>query len=176
MFVKEKCIYLGKITRTHGIHGQLVLMSDLPLDTANTKEPILVNIDGGLVPFYLHKGDDGLRYRDHQSYLIHFDHIDTKDSAEKYCGCETYLLSFPIKNIDDATLTPELFRGFSIYNENEEFVGTIEEIVNYSGNTLACILIDEKEVLIPFTDSHIIAWDIDKHRIQLQIADGLLEI
>ncbi|PVX50689.1 16S rRNA processing protein RimM [Balneicella halophila] len=175
MFVKEKCFYLGKIIRSHGIHGHLVLASSIPLDTANTKEPFLVDIDGGLVPFYLHK-KEGLKDRDHQSYLIRFDHASTKDDAEKYIGSDVYLEHTPF--VDESCEKPNLniFRGFEIFSEDNKLVGTVLDIVDYSGNTLVNIHSKNGELLLPFTEEHIVDWDLDNKKIILRIAKGLLDI
>lgn len=175
MFAKENCIFLGTITRTHGIHGQLVLASELPLSKADIEEPILVDIDGGLVPFYLN--NSGFRARDHQSYLICFDHTNNREQAEKYVNSATYLLTPPFVEADNLPKQePALLKNYTIHNERNEYLGKVDEVLDFSGNILLRTFINEKEVLLPFTEAHIINWDSSKRSIQLQIPDGLLEL
>ncbi len=176
MFVKEDCIYLGRIVRTHGIHGQLVLATELSLTEENKEEPILVDIDGGLVPFFLKK-DTGLKVRDTQSYLIAFDHITNKEDAERYINCETYLLTLPTTITDEEFPTETAYlKNYSLYDAKNNFVGKIDEVIDFSGNTLVRLFIDNEEVLIPFTEDHILDWDNSERKIQLSIPKGLLEI
>lgn len=176
MFVKESCIYLGKIIRTHGIHGQLVVATKLSFNMENIKEPILVELDGGLVPFYL-ASPEGVRFRDHQSYLIRFDHVEKKEQAAKYVGCELYLL-FPPDDIEEDSLLsePSLLKHFSIYDDNNSYLGKVNDVLDFSGNTLLSVYIKDKEVLLPFTEAHILSWDTTERKIQLYIPEGLLEI
>lgn len=175
MFVKESCIYLGKIIRTHGIHGQLVVTTKLSLNMENIKEPILVELDGGLVPFYL-ATKEGVRFRDHQSYLIRFDHITNKEQAEQYIGCETYLLSLPNVEKESLALTPSLLKHFSIYDDANQYIGKVDDTLDFSGNILLRVFIEDREVLLPFTEAHILSWDTAERKIQLHIPKGLLEI
>ncbi len=174
MFVKKECIYLGKITRTHGIHGQMVLATELTLATHKQEEPILVELDGGLVPFYLDKSE--LKQRDHQSYLIKFDHISTREQAEKYVNAETYLLSHPRPGKDKFPTEKALLKNFSIYDASNVFVGKVNDVLDFSGNTLFQLFIEDKEVLLPFTESHILDWNSEERKIKLQIPEGLLDL
>lgn len=177
MFVKKECIYLGKIIRTHGIHGDLVLATELTLDAKNKEEPILIELDGGLVPFYLAQ-KEGLRIRDHQSYLIRFDHTENKEQAEPYVGVETYLLTFPNHKSSETSLPkePSLLKGYSIYDENNKHIGEVDDVLDFSGNILIRIFIQDKEILLPFTEDHIINWHSEQRTIQLHIPEGLLNL
>ncbi len=176
MFVKEDCIYLGRIIRTHGIHGQLVLATELSLSSENIEEPILVDIDGGLVPFYLQK-EGGLKNRYTQSYLITFDHIATKEEAEVYVNCEAYLLTLPKSIVEEKFPTETAFlKNYDVYDATNAFVGKVDEVVDFSGNVLLRLFIDNEEVLLPFTEDHILSWDNENRKIQLSIPEGLLEI
>ncbi len=172
--MKEECIYLGKITRTHGIHGQLVLVTELTLEAHKQEEPILVEIDGGLVPFYLDKNE--VKQRDHQSYLIKFDHISTKEEAERYINTETYLLSYSGLQNDKLPTEKALLKDYSLYDADNVFVGKINDVLDFSGNILLQLFIENRELLLPFTESHILDWNNEERKIRLQIPEGLLNL
>ncbi len=172
MFVKENCIHLGHIGRTHGIHGQLILISEIPLPNNIIKEPFLVDIDGGLVPFYL----ESLKNRDQQSYLIKFDHISDKEQAEQYVTCEVYILSLPALEDGKTNKKVSSIKNYLIYDEQENFIGKIDEILDFSGNTLVRLFVEEKEIMLPFTESHILDWNDKTRKIKLRIPDGLLNL
>lgn len=175
MFVKEKCFFLGKIVRTHSFHGQLVLATNLSLTAKVLKEPILVELDGGLVPFYL-DAEKGLRRRDHQSYFIHLDHIDNKEQAMLYVGCDVYLEKLPTEEKEELLKEPAFFEGLAIYNEHNEYLGDVIEVLDFSGNTLANVSIQGEAVLLPFTEHHILSVDMDKRKVKLHIPEGLLDM
>ncbi len=174
MFIKEECIYLGKITRTHGIRGQMILATELTLEAHKQEEPILVEIDGGLVPFYLEK--DEVKQRDHQSYLIKFDHVSTKEEAERYINTETYLLSYSGLQNNEFPTEKALLKNYSLYDADDVFVGKINDVLDFSGNILLQLFIKDKELLLPFTESHILDWDNEERKIKLQIPKGLLDL
>ncbi len=171
MFVKEDCINIGRVVRAHGIHGQLVLASEVSLPDEITKEPFLLEIDGGLVPFYL----ESLKNRDHQSYLIKFDHLNSKEEAEQYINCEVYLLSLPDSG-DTLPKEASLLKNYSLYDEQENFVGKIDDVLDFSGNILARLFIEKKEILLPFTEEHILDWNNEERKIKLHIPEGLLDL
>lgn len=175
MFVKSDCIHIGKIVRTHGIHGHLVLVSNVNLTEKQGKEAILLDIDGGLVPFFVRK-ENGIKERDHQSYFLHFDHIENKEMADKYVGLDVYLTSYESPQ-EVKELPPEsVLKGYKIYNQSKEYIGEVQDIIDYSGNVLLSVISNEDEYLIPFTEDHIISWDTEKRSITITISEGLLEI
>lgn len=174
MFVKKECFYLGKILRTHGIHGQMVIESQLPFTKQMKKEPLLVDIDGGLVPFFL--SEESMKSRDHQSYFIHFDHICSKEEAERYIGCELYLLHYEAPQEKDDTTKSNELKDYALYDESNTFLGKIVEVLDYSGNILFRLTNNEQEILIPFIKENILLWDNEKHSIQMLLPEGLLDL
>ena len=53
---KEDCYFLGKITRTHGLHGNVFLKLDTDQPEMYSKlGAIFVDINGLLVPFFIAK-------------------------------------------------------------------------------------------------------------------------
>jgi len=53
---KEDCYFLGKITRKHGLSGNLILKLDTDQPEIYKKlESIFVEINGLLVPFFIEK-------------------------------------------------------------------------------------------------------------------------
>lgn len=175
MFVKSDCIHIGKIVRTHGIHGHLILVSNVNLTEKQKEEPILVDIDGGLVPFFVRK-ENGIKERDHQSYFLHFDHIENKEMADKYVGLDIYLTSYESPQEIKELPTESMLKGYKIYNQSEEYIGEVQDIIDYSGNVLLSVISKGSEHLLPFTEDHIISWNAEKKSIVITIPDGLLEI
>lgn len=176
MFTKSDCILIGKIIRTHGVNGHLILASNVNLSENQEKEPILIDIDGGLVPFFVHK-KEGIKERNHQSYFLHFDHINNKEMAEKYIGSDVYLSSYTKKGqTEELPKKDNLLKGYKVYNQAGEYIGEIKSIIDYSGNVLLDVSSKENEYLLPFTEEHIIGWDNENKHITLAISEGLLEI
>lgn len=175
MFVKENCVCIGRIVRTHGIHGQLVVVSDFDLSSDNVKEVVLVNIDGGLVPFFVAEG--GWKIRDHQSYFLHLDHLNCKEKAENYCGLEVYLINYSPPEIDATEDEYGYLQDYEVYDELDNLLGKVEELLDYSGNILLKVISSEKkELLLPFVEEQLLSINQETKQIHLQIPQGLLEL
>lgn len=176
MFVKEKCVCIGKIVRTHGIHGQVIVLSDMEITEQDIKEAILVDIDGGLVPFFAK--EKGWRKRDNQSYFLHFDHIDNKEIADGYCGLDLFLENVDTEYTEsDKSIDNEYLEGYLVYDTSNKEIGEAVELLDFSGNVLLkTISKEDKEILIPFAEEYLISIDKENKKVQLQIPDGLLDL
>lgn len=82
----EDCVLFGKLVKTHGVNGQVILESKYNFEDKDFRESIFVEIDGILVPFFIKTID--LKSRDR--YLLMLDLVTFKD-AEKIVGHDVYV-------------------------------------------------------------------------------------
>ena len=66
--------------------------------------------------------------------------------------------------------------GFSVYDENENEIGIVQDCVDIKNNHLLIIEIDKHEVMIPVHDALIIKVMEKEKIIQLYIPEGLLNL
>ena len=162
-----KQILIGQIVNTHGLKGELRIISNFPY-----KE--LVFTKGFKV--YVGKRNDVCiinSYRKHKMFdMVTFEGIDSIDNAIAYKGDLVYI------NRDDLEIDGfinEDLIGFHVY-DNEELIGTLNEIINNGAHDILVIESDkEKKVMIPFVDEYIKIVDLDNKKIIIEAITGLID-
>ena len=160
-------IKIGKIVNTHGIKGELRLLSKFPY-----KDKVFINN----MTIYIDKKDKEIinTYRKHKN----FDMITLKDynninEVLKYKGKNVYVNDSDIKLDNNKYLDEELIGLNVIYEDNNK--GTIVDIERYDMTVLFNIKNNDKEYLIPYNDNIIDKIDINNKRIYIKDIKGLFD-
>ena len=158
-------IYIGDIVNTHGIKGEVKILSHF-------KYKSNVFIKG--TPIYIGKDKEKQvinSYRKHKIFdmitLLGFDDIN---EVLKFKGEPVYIDKNEIKI--DGILNEELI-DMDVYNE-ESFIGKVTDVLN---NGVYDILVIEKEKnknLIPNIDEFIKNIDLENKKIQINMIEGLI--
>ena len=168
-----KCnILLGKIFKINVHNGTITLKVTTTLvDDIPEMESIFVEIDGRLVPFFVaesnYHGNDLLNLK-----LVDY---DTADKINEFKGCRVFLTS-------DDTLEYggdiyEDIIGFNVFDENENRIGIVNNIIRNPKQWLLSILSEKKrEILLPVHEDLVLRIDGAKRIIIIKIPEGLLEI
>lgn len=172
----EDCYLAGTFTKTHGVKGELVAKKNSDLLEKNKLESVLVDIDGGLVPFFIPK--KGITQRNHSTVRILIEDMDSEAKAQRFIGCDIYV---PMKSVPDFIeeeddIDPNVLIGFLYIDEERGKLGEIEDIQDYSGNVILVITVNDQEVLIPFADENFIDLDEENKTITMETPDGLLDM
>jgi 16S rRNA processing protein RimM len=172
----EDCYLAGTFTKTHGVKGELVAKKNSELLAKNKLESVLVDIDGGLVPFFIPK--NGITPRNHSTVRIVIEDMDTEAKAQRFIGCDIYI---PMKDVpefiaDADDLDPNVLIGFLYIDKEKGKLGEIEDIQDYSGNIVLVITVNDREVLIPFADENFIEIDEENKTITMETSEGLIDM
>jgi len=170
MIKKENCFEIGRFIKTHGLHGELVLAIEHDFPERYSEEPIFVDIDGGLVPFFI----DGRTSRNHSSYRIKMEDVDSGHAASRFINCQVYLPKdlFSEEEMEGV----EGIEGYTVNVVGRGEIGTIESLADYSGNIVITVLVDEKEVMISLAEEYIAGVDYDTQTITLHLPEGLIDL
>lgn len=157
-------VYIGKIVNTHGIKGELRILSDFPYKDKVFKINNKLIIDN---KEYIIKS-----YRVHKNYdMVTLD--DYKDINEVlfllkkqvYFNKEDLLLN------DKEILDEDLIRYKVIAKDGK--YGTIKEIFMASPSNKILRVELDKEILVPFNSPMIVNIDKEKEEITIDIIDGM---
>jgi len=161
-------IYIGLITNTHGLKGEIRILSDF-----RYKE--LIFIKG----FKIYIGDTKEKcviesYRKHKNYdMIIFSAVNNINQVLKYKGKRVYVNKDDLKLVDNMILDEEVI-GCNVY-ENNEYIGVVTDIMKLSVNDIMVVINEEKKkILIPYINEFIKEVDIDKKRISIKSIEGLI--
>jgi len=157
--------YVGKIVGTHGIKGEIRIIS-----TFDKKEKVF------LLEMPLYIGDNKEKevinsYRKHKNYdMVTLKGINDINEVLKYKGQKVYALRSDL-NLDGDFVLDDLL-GMKIISNNEEY-GVVQDIFDNNGNTLLKILF-EKSYYIPYNSGYIREVFLDKKIIEVDNVKDLI--
>ena len=158
---------VGKIVGTHGIKGEVKVINESSFERfikGNTlyidfnNEYKAINIDS----VRIHKG----------MYLIAFNGIDNINDVLEYVGKNIYTTEHD--RLDDNHYYYDDLIGSIVYNQNNEKIGIVNDIIENPTQEVLEIDTGEKKVLIPFVNAFVKKVDIIKKEIYVEVIEGLI--
>jgi 16S rRNA processing protein RimM len=171
----EKWFNVGKIVNTHGIKGEVRVISrtdfaderykignTLYIFMENASEPIEVKVKS---------------HRVHKSFdLLSFEGYDNINLVEKFKGA---LLKVPESQLGELEEGEYYFHeiiGCTVVTENGEAIGTVKEILTPGANDVWVVKgKGGKEILIPYIADVVIDVNVKEKTITIRPMEGLLE-
>ncbi|MBT2622990.1 MULTISPECIES: ribosome maturation factor RimM [Chryseobacterium] len=169
---KEDCYFLGKITRRHGLAGNVILKLDTDQpELYNKLESIFVEINGLLVPFFIEKSSwsklDALN-------------IAFKNSSEalvdQSLGKSVYLPLATLPKLSGKQFYYHEVVGFNILDANDNDCGVIRSINDQTAQNYFVTNLDGKEVVIPIIKDWIFEVNREERFIKMQLPEGLIDV
>lgn len=173
MILKENLTKIGKFQKTHALKGELNALLDIDPDYFLDGNPLIIETDGILVPFYV----DTLRNKGSFSYLIKLEDIDSEETARSFVNKEIFIPSEIAKelignNEDDW----ENLVDFKIIDANShQEIGTVRYIDDSTTNILLAVEdTNEAEIFIPLAEEFIVSIDDMGKTITMNLPEGLI--
>jgi len=161
-------IKIGKLTRLHGIKGSVVLHVQGPhIPDVKKIKNFFVEINQTPTPFFVTE----IKLSG-KNLIVSFDSVKTIEAAQKIINCEVWLDE---KNIKKQAPVKDL-TGYTLSDKNKGDLGPINEIIEMPGQKMFSISINEKEVLLPFTEDLIIKIDDKVKTVFYEAPEGLIDI
>ena len=158
---------LGKISKTHGYNGTVVLISEQALDDELENVPeVFLMIDGLPVPFPVEE----MELRTDTSAHLKLEFIDNQNEALKLIGCEVFADVVPQEQDIEAGL--EEWIGFTVHDAIHGNVGVIQQIEDYKGNIVLQIVDGKKEILISLFPELVTQIDHTAKILHIHAPDG----
>ena len=158
-------IFIGEIVNTHGLKGELRIISDF-----NFKKDVFKK---GQV-LYVGKRKEKMvinTYRYHKIYdMVTLDGINDINDAIVFKGDKVYVDRDSL-NVD-GFLNEDII-GVSVYNE-DALIGSVESIMKSPRYDILVVTDKEKRNLIPFIDEFVVKVDLPNNRIDIKAIEGLL--
>lgn len=181
MIIEEQIIKGGAFVKTHGLNGELNIISDYPTNIYEEDVPLIIDMDGLYVPFFI----SGIRARKSFGCVIKLQDIDSKEEADVFTGKDFYLLRTWVAEkleveVDELEQEIELV-GYTLEDVNHGVIGIIEDIDDSNVNILMKVLAkdedgNDKEILLPLHEDFIQRVDDAGKRLITQLPDGCLDI
>ena len=166
-------IPVGRVTKVHGLKGELKLYPSMDViwiaDTKQIRlsrsnpaqefaEYIIQSIRGNGTPLF-----------------IKFNNIDSIDAAKELVGQTLYILRERFPDLPDDEYYWFQIKGLRVFDEDGNYYGNIEEIIQTGSNDVYVVRDDEKELLLPMIDSVVKKIDLKSKELIFHPMEGLLE-
>lgn len=174
MVKREDCVKIGEIGKTHNLQGALVVYTDNDLLEQYMDEPVFILLEGAPVPFYI--AEDGLTERNHSSYIVKFDFVDSKEQADRLVGCDLLMDKYLLEEENELPFELSDLIGYSVLDELTGETGVVEQVDNYSGNVVLTIKIFSKEILLPVSDEYVLDISHNEKKIHVNISEEIKEL
>ncbi|MFP4024075.1 MAG: ribosome maturation factor RimM [Thiohalospira sp.] len=173
MHEKDEYFLAGSLLRTFGTKGEIILhfKKGLP-KKINQLESILVDVDGKLVPFFIHN----IQPKSSDTVLVKIEGLDNDTKNQEFVGADFYLSNIQ-KEVLNYSIDIDIdVIGYEVRDSKNRFVGNVIELIDIAENPLLRVKTEKKEILLPANDELVIEVDDDFGYIILTIPNGLLEI
>ena len=163
----EEYIYIGKIVNTHGIKGEVRLLSNFKYKNKVFKKGMLI---------YIGKNKENeviFSYRPHKQFdMITMEGYININQVLKYKGMKVYINKEDLILKEDEYLDEDLI-GLDVMINNK-VVGVVKNIEKYPQQNLILVKNSKKEFLIPYVSDIIEEINFEKRYISIQDIKGLV--
>ncbi len=176
MITREDCSVIGTITKTHGLQGNVIITSDTDLLERYADEPVFILLDGAPVPFFI--SEDGLSVRNHKSYIVKFEYVDTHAQAERLVGNDVMIEKSLLDEEETGGDDYDIFQlnGFEVEEQATRERGKVVDVADYSGNIVLTLEIFGKEILLPFSEVYVLEADVEKKKLLVSIPQDIIDL
>ena len=163
-------VEVGKIVKTHGVNGEVIVELDNPAILEDTTEPVVLEIEGLRVPFFIEQA----KAVSAQRARIQFDCTRTEQRAKTLVGCRVFVSPDLLDDTDDEFSSPSALVGFNVVDKRHGDIGKVQSVDNLNINPM--MVVGEKQTLIPFHPEFVTKIDFRKRQVKVSIPEGLLNL
>ena len=113
--------------------------------------------------------------RNHSSYIVKFDFVDSKEQADRLVGSELLMDKYLLEEEEIPMELSDLI-GYSVVDEPTGEKGEVVQVDNYSGNIVLSIRIFSKEILLPVSDEYVTDILHDEKLMHVNIPEEIKEL
>jgi len=165
--------YLGKILKTHGNKGEVMVLFDVDDHSAYKKlESVYLDLYGERVPFFI----SSLELKHNRKAIVKFQDFDSIEDAESLQGLAMYLPMNTLPSLKGKKFYYHEVTGYQVIDKLHGPIGIVEDVLDLPHQALLQIRHGEKEILVPVVDEIIKKVDRRKKILEIEAPAGLIEI
>ena len=169
---KNDCFFFGKVTKTHGLKGEITIKLDVanPADF-NDLRYLLIEEKGNLIPYFI----------DYQKIcgdkmFVQLQDVKKMDVAITFVGKAVFLPNELMPELDDDEFYYDEIKGFKLVDEAKGEIGEISDVLEYPTQAVIQVMKDGKEILIPIHDDIIKKVDKKAKVLTVKAPEGLIDM
>lgn len=171
---KNKFRKIGSISKVNRKTGEATVYFGKKNTTLNQNpEVIFLDIDGGLVPFYVLE----ISAMGPENFRVLLEDYNSPEQALQFVGCKVFLpLSEKVESPAPDEIDFNEIIGFSVQDENAGPLGEIADVFESPDQVILQIFKDKKEILIPLVDEYVVEINMNGKYLSVDLPDGLLDL
>jgi len=168
----EEAFYIGYITKTKGLKGEVQLFFDYDDPGLLELDILFADINGKMVPFFV----SGYKLHTNGTGNFYFDDVDHIDKAQVLVKKKMYLplTKMPDRSEDDFHYND--LKGYLVFDEVHGELGEIIEVNEYPQQFVATVSYRGREILFPLNEDMIVEIDEEEATLLVDLPEGLLDI
>jgi 16S rRNA processing protein RimM len=170
---KDDFFYLGKVLKTFGNDGHLLVYLDVDDPQEYKKlESAFIGINDDRIPFFI----ASLELRSKKQAILLFEDTRSAEDAEIFVGKEMYLPTSLLPRLEGNKFYFHEITGFTVFDNRLGNIGTVSSVLELRNQPLLQIRHGSKEILVPVTDEIIQLVDRENKELRIDTPEGLIEI
>lgn len=158
-------IYVGEIVNTHGIKGEVRIISEFKYKKEVFKKGFKLYIGKEKKELLINT------YRVHKMYdMVTFESIDDINDVIEYKGLNVYINRTDLKI--DGILDEDII-NLKAYS-NDKKIGKVIEILKSKAHDILVVEKEKKRILIPYINEFIEKIDLENKKIYIKEIEGLI--
>ncbi len=169
---RDKYFLLGKVIKTYGYKGELIIHLDTDDPDAYEKLKLFfLNMEQSLVPWFINNIDiNG------DLATVKIDDISTLERARELVGLEVYLPLDRLGKLKEKQFYFHEVIGYKAIDEEHGNIGEVTEILERPEQEVLRIIREGREILVPLADEMIKNIDRKGKVIYLTTPPGLIDL
>ena len=160
-------IPVGRVTRTHGLKGELKFFPADQDDLVVQKDQ---QIRLGETTFKI-KSVRGVK----SPFIVKFEGVDSIEAAQSLSGQEVLVAKEDFESLPEGEYYRFEIEGLKAFDDTGKYYGVIEEIIATGSNDVYVVRGDGKEWLVPMIDSVVQNIDMEEGKLIFHCVEGLFE-
>ena len=160
-------IPVGRVTRTHGLKGELKFFPADQDDLVVQKDQ---QIRLGETTFKI-KSVRGAK----SPFIVKFEGVDSIEAAQSLSGQEVLVAKEDFESLPEGEYYRFEIEGLKAFDDTGKYYGVIEEIIATGSNDVYVVRGDGKEWLVPMIDSVVQNIDLEEGKLIFHCVEGLFE-
>lgn len=169
---KDDCFFFGKITKTHGLKGELTVKLDVA-NHADFKDLryFLIEDRGNLIPYFIENQKiNGDRM------IVQLQDVKKVEQAVAFMGKAVFLPNELMPELDEDDFYFKEIVGFKMIDALKGEIGAISDVLEYPTQAVIQVMKDGKEILIPIHDDIIQKVDKKAKTLTVKTPEGLIDM
>ena len=160
-------IPVGRVTRTHGLKGELKFF---PTDQEDLAVQSHQHILLGEATFKI-KSIRGAK----SPFIIKFEGVNSIEAAQSLAGQEVLVAREDFESLPEGEYYRFEIEGLKVFDDTGKYYGVIEDIIETGSNDVYVVRENDKEWLVPMIDSVVQSIDLEQGKLIFHCVEGLFE-